>query len=88
MSAYKLLKQGVKRLADGACIPPSLDNLDWQQYQAWLAAGNTPDPADPDPSPPPPQPTIQDVIDVLPDASKVALADKMAAATTAVSAKL
>lgn len=49
---YKLLKSGVRRLADGACIPPTLDNTDWKRYTEWLAAGNTPQPADPDPVPP------------------------------------
>ena len=49
--SYKLMKRGVKRLADGACIPPMMDNMDWRRYQEWLAAGNTPDPVDPDPAP-------------------------------------
>lgn len=41
---------GVIREADGAHIPDNPLNLDWQAYQAWLTAGNTPDaaaPADP-----------------------------------------
>lgn len=50
---YKLLKFGVRRLADGACIPDAADNSDWKRYQEWLAAGNTPQPADPDPVPDP-----------------------------------
>ena len=49
--SYKLLKQGVKRLSDGASIPPSDDNMDWVRYQEWLAAGNTPQAADLDPVP-------------------------------------
>ena len=48
---YQLLKSGVKRLVDSACIPPTMDNRDWVEYQKWLAAGNTPQPADPDPVP-------------------------------------
>lgn len=47
MSAYKLLKEGgVKRLQDGANIPPVLDNLDWKIYKEWEMAGNVPDPLD------------------------------------------
>ena len=50
MAQYKLLKNGVFRVADGASIPSAADNKDWDEYQKWLAAGNTPDPADPDPA--------------------------------------
>lgn len=27
-------------------VPPDLTNTDWQEYQAWLALGNEPEPAE------------------------------------------
>ena len=51
MSEYKLSKYGVIRARDGASIPNDPLNSDWREYQAWLAAGNAPDPADPLPEP-------------------------------------
>lgn len=39
---YKLYVDGVLKLSDNAYIPPDIKNKDWQEYQNWLAAGNTP----------------------------------------------
>lgn len=38
--------QCIKRTADNAFIPFDPANTDYQQYLAWLEAGNTPLPAD------------------------------------------
>lgn len=37
----------VMRRSDGALVPDDQNNADWQRYQAWLDAGNLPDPAPP-----------------------------------------
>lgn len=52
---YKLLanSSGVQRVEDGAFIPATTDNRDWIAYQAFLAAGGKPLPADPLPPLPP-----------------------------------
>tara|TARA_R100001163_G_C4924756_1_gene103394 strand:- start:60 stop:233 length:174 start_codon:yes stop_codon:yes gene_type:complete len=34
------------RKADNAAIPKDEDNIDYLKYLAWVAEGNTPDPAD------------------------------------------
>jgi len=47
---YKLTLLGhILRLSDQACIPMDPRNEDFAEYLAWVAAGNTPEPADPPP---------------------------------------
>lgn len=41
------ISQNIKRLPDNAFIPNDPDNSDWQAYQAWLDAGNIPQPFNP-----------------------------------------
>lgn len=44
---YKLTQStSMIRMTDNALIPADAGNADWQKYQQWLAAGNTPQPAD------------------------------------------
>jgi hypothetical protein len=56
---YKLTEDGVIDTETGASIPNAEGNRHWREYQEWLAAGNTPDPADP----PPVEPTGGELFD-------------------------
>jgi hypothetical protein len=35
----------IKRVSDGAIIPFDINNIDYKTYLIWIAAGNTPLPA-------------------------------------------
>ena len=48
---YKLTNYGSINRADGWIIPVDPANSDYAAYLAWIAAGNTPEPADVSPAP-------------------------------------
>lgn len=51
---YKMIDEiSMIRISDGAFIPADPANTDYQDYLAWLSAGNTPEPAEPIPAAPP-----------------------------------
>lgn len=62
MADYQLTAfDAVIRTADGAVVPSDPANVDWQDYQKWLADGGVPDPYVPPPEPEP-DPTPEDVV--------------------------
>ena len=74
MADYRLsAKDYVVRSSDGAFVPNDPNNRDWQAYQAWLAAGNTPDAYV---APPEPRRLVSKavIVDRLIDAGKLAAA--------------
>ena len=44
MAKYKLIENGVKDQETESYIPNTPGNRHWNEYQDWLAEGNTPDP--------------------------------------------
>jgi hypothetical protein len=63
MSDYQLgyTENEVLRRHDGAWLARSEESREWQEYEAWLAAGGVPDPY-PMPDPAPPAPTLEDQV--------------------------
>ena len=54
------------QLPDGSTLSfldPSPGNRHWEEYQQWLAAGNTPEPPDPLPEPVDPGPSLQERVE-------------------------
>jgi hypothetical protein len=76
---YKLTNQDSVIRDDGACIPFDPANRDYQQYLAWLAEGNTPEPADPTT----PQPIIVSPRQIKQALDQVGLYDDVEAAIAA-----
>ena len=72
---YKLASSTtIIRTTDNALIPADTANTDYAQYLQWLAAGNTPVPADPLPPAPPKQFTSLEFLDLFTESEQLAVA--------------
>lgn len=72
---YKLTQTtAIIRLTDNAFIPADEANNDYQSYLAWLAEGNTPEPADPLPPAPQKQLTSLEFLDLFTESEQLAVA--------------
>lgn len=58
MTIYKIIGSNLIK-SGGVSIPADTNNRDYREYLDWVAAGNTPDPADPEP----------DVISIMTDSN-------------------
>jgi hypothetical protein len=56
--------QIILRDEDQAHIPFDPDNVDYQEYLAWLAEGNEPNPVPANPTPPMEEPPPPDIVEV------------------------
>jgi hypothetical protein len=66
MADYRLIDgfDGVLKVEGEIFIPADPGNRDWQDYQAWLAEGNEPDPPPANPTPPIEEPPPPDIVAV------------------------
>lgn len=81
-TTYKLQATGVSAVLDDGSvmfIPEDDTLLAWQQYQGWVAAGNTPQTADPPVDPTPPSLTADDLATLLVQKGVLKTADVAAA---------
>ena len=46
ITGKEVVNEEILRKEDGWLIPPDPNNTMYQEYQAWVAAGNTPEAAD------------------------------------------
>ncbi len=76
MTTYQLTADGlmIRATIRGAVawIPVDDGNRDYQDYLRWVAAGNTPDPADHEPEP---EPSLDERLLAAVDAAKAAVTD-------------